>query len=73
MKLSKNGRKIQRAIQRALKLGLPVAGLLAMVGCKPEASCAAMPGTKVEERRALQGMVKPKDSCELNDSKFKCD
>ena len=38
MKLNKNGRKIQRAIRRALMLGLPVAGLLATVGCERKAA-----------------------------------
>ena len=33
MKLSKNGRKTQKAIRRALTLGLPVAGLLLTAGC----------------------------------------
>ena len=33
MKMSKNGRKTQKAIRRALMLGLPVAGLLLTAGC----------------------------------------
>lgn len=33
MKLSKNGRKMQNAIRRAVMLGLPVAGLLVTAGC----------------------------------------
>lgn len=36
MKLSKNGRKTQKAICKALMLGLPLAGLLAMTGCEKE-------------------------------------
>ena len=40
MKLSKNGRKTQKAIRKALMLGLPVAGLLAMAGCRKESTPA---------------------------------
>ena len=38
MKLSKNGRKTQKAIHRALMLGLPVAGLLVAAGCEKSTS-----------------------------------
>ncbi len=37
MKLSKNGRKMQKAIRRAVMLGLPVAGLLVTAGCDKDA------------------------------------
>ena len=37
MNLSKNGRKTQKAIRRALMLGLPIAGLLVTVGCERKA------------------------------------
>lgn len=40
MKLRKNGRKTQKAIRKALMLGLPVAGLLAMAGCRKESTPA---------------------------------
>lgn len=37
MNLSKNSRKTQKAIRRALMLGLPIAGLLATAGCERKA------------------------------------
>lgn len=37
MNLSKKSRKTQKAIRRALMFGLPVAGLLATVGCERKA------------------------------------
>ncbi len=46
MKLSKNGRKTQKAIRRALMLGLPVAGLLLTAGCDRPAPKAKEPNAK---------------------------
>lgn len=41
MNLSKNGRKVQRAIGQALMLGLPVAGLMTLSGCDRDETTAA--------------------------------
>ena len=56
MKLSKNGRKTQKAIHRALMLGLPVAGLLLTAGCE-RSSHKTMTVKEVSEIENIQGRI----------------
>ena len=55
MNLSKNGRKTQKAICKALMLGLPVAGLLATAGCgKESATDEERRQTEEAKRKAVE-------------------
>ena len=58
MNLSKNGRKTQKAINRALMLGLPIAGLLVTVGCerkaRSESSVKKVSEEQVQEIRPFE-------------------
>ena len=55
MKMSKNGRKTQKAIRRALMLGLPVAGLLLTAGCDRQDYVIGT--SQVKEDHRLSGSI----------------
>ena len=67
MKLNKNGRKTQKAIRRALMLGLPVTGLLLTVGCDRSAPEAKDP------KEVLTGCIIDKGDSNEDCSDWKSD
>lgn len=61
-KLNKKSRKTQKAIRRAVILGLPVVGLLATGGCeRAEPPRRATEEGTIRDVGHLQGVVKPVD------------
>lgn len=66
MKLSKNGRKTQKAIRRALMLGLPVAGLLLTAGCDRSTPKTKEPNAKeLKEETVDRDRLTTKEPCTI--------